>query len=181
MNGEMLASLEQRITEWLLAHPDWVPNRLGKMLAYYFPDARVRKLYLRVLGVEMGEGSFANPGFKVVTDPGAKEPQVRIGKRVSIGPNVVIVCDSRPNNSPMLSAVPYVRERLIRNLPVVVEDDVWIGASVTILPGVRVGRGAVLGAGAVVLADVEPFHVVAGVPARTLRVLDAGVVDSPLP
>jgi galactoside O-acetyltransferase len=53
--------------------------------------------------------------------------------------------------------------------PVVVERDVWIGANATILPGVRVGRGAVVGAGAVVTRDVEPGSVVMGVPARVVR------------
>jgi acetyltransferase-like isoleucine patch superfamily enzyme len=50
-----------------------------------------------------------------------------------------------------------------------VGNDVWIGYSAVVLPGVRVGDGAVVGAGAVVTRDVEPYAVVAGVPARKLR------------
>lgn len=53
--------------------------------------------------------------------------------------------------------------------PVVIEDDVWIGANVTIMPGVRVGTGSVLAAGAVVAHDVPPFSIVGGVPAKVLR------------
>ena len=168
----LLARLDETLTQWLLGNPSTVPPRWSKFLAYYYPDARVRKLYLRALKVEMGEGSFANPGLVVVTDPSSSGMQVQIGERVSVGPHVTIVCDSRPNNSPMLCSLPAVKERLIRNAAVIIEDDVWIGAGVVVLPGVRVGRGSIIGAGAVVTADVPAYNVVAGVPARTLRVLD---------
>jgi acetyltransferase-like isoleucine patch superfamily enzyme len=53
----------------------------------------------------------------------------------------------------------------------VIEDDAWLGAGCVILPGVRIGRGAVVGANSVVAADVPPLHVVAGQPARTVREL----------
>lgn len=57
--------------------------------------------------------------------------------------------------------------------PVVVEDDVVIGANVVVLEGVKVGKGAVVAAGAVVTKDVEPYTVVAGIPARKLKDIDA--------
>ena len=56
--------------------------------------------------------------------------------------------------------------------PVIVEDDVVIGANAVVLEGVRVGKGAVVAAGAIVIEDVEPYTVVGGVPARKLKVLD---------
>ena len=55
------------------------------------------------------------------------------------------------------------------NLPVVVEDDVWIGARVTLLKGVRIGRGSVLGAGSVVTRSVPAYSVAAGNPCRVLH------------
>lgn len=55
------------------------------------------------------------------------------------------------------------------NRPVVIGNDVWIGAYVSILPGVRIGDGAVIAAGAVVTGDVEPYAIVGGVPAKTIR------------
>ena len=55
-----------------------------------------------------------------------------------------------------------------------IDDDVWIGANATILPGVRIGKGAVVGGGAVVTKDVMPYTVVAGVPARIIRVRGEG-------
>ncbi|WP_052465240.1 2,3,4,5-tetrahydropyridine-2,6-dicarboxylate N-acetyltransferase [Thermotoga profunda] len=56
--------------------------------------------------------------------------------------------------------------------PVVIEDDVVVGANAVVLEGVTVGRGAVVAAGAVVINDVEPFTVVAGIPARFIKKVD---------
>jgi hypothetical protein len=53
--------------------------------------------------------------------------------------------------------------------PVVLGDDIWIGHGAILLPGVKIGTGAVVGAGAVVTKDVRPFIIVAGVPAKPLR------------
>lgn len=55
--------------------------------------------------------------------------------------------------------------------PIVIGDKVWIGANATVLPGVTIGKGAIVAAGAVVHRDVPPFTVVGGVPARILREL----------
>lgn len=56
---------------------------------------------------------------------------------------------------------------------VVLEDDVWIGYRAIILPGVTIHKGAVVGAGAVVTKDVEPFAVVGGVPAKVIKYRNA--------
>jgi carbonic anhydrase/acetyltransferase-like protein (isoleucine patch superfamily) len=60
----------------------------------------------------------------------------------------------------------------VETSPVVIEDDVWIGAKSTILKGVHIGRGAVIAAGSLVTKDVPPFTLVAGNPARVIRTLD---------
>ena len=56
--------------------------------------------------------------------------------------------------------------------PVVIEDDVLTGANVVILEGVKVGKGAVIAAGSVVISDVEPNTVMAGIPAKPLKKVD---------
>lgn len=85
-----------------------------------------------------------------------------IGRHVGIGPGVRIVTSTH-----RLDQVdrPILRSD-IEFGPVVIADDGDIGVSAVILPGVRIGRGAQVGAGAVVTADVEDYAIVAGVPAR---------------
>lgn len=56
-----------------------------------------------------------------------------------------------------------------REKPVVIGNDVWIGHNASIMPGVKIGNGAVIGTGAVVTKDVEPYSVVAGVPAKKIK------------
>lgn len=161
-----LSGLDQRLYDFLMEHAPIMPKRFTKFLAYYFPDARVRKAYLRKLNVFLGEGTFANIGFIGVND--AQTPIV-IGDHVSIAPNCVCVACSAANNGVSINTIPYVAEHLTVSAPIHVEDEVWIGANVTILPGVTVGRNSVIGAGSVVTADVEPFSIYAGVPARKIR------------
>ncbi|WP_232009810.1 DapH/DapD/GlmU-related protein [Actinomyces howellii] len=56
--------------------------------------------------------------------------------------------------------------------PITIADRVWMGANVTVLPGVTIGEGAVVAAGAVVTRDVPAFTVVGGVPAKPIRRLE---------
>lgn len=65
--------------------------------------------------------------------------------------------------------VPFQDSSIRKNEPVVIGNDVWIGANVVILPGVHIGDGAVLAAGAVITKDVEPYAIVGGVPAKLIR------------
>jgi acetyltransferase-like isoleucine patch superfamily enzyme len=144
-----------------------LPRKVLRWLGAHHPDNRTRKVFFRMTGVHIGEGTNVTPGL-IVND--GYSGLCRIGDRVSIATNVTLVADSNPNNS-HLHAEPYVQAHLVKTAPVVIEDDVWLGTNAVVLPGVRVGRGAIVGAGAVVTADVAPFTVVAGVPARPVRTL----------
>ena len=64
------------------------------------------------------------------------------------------------------------RKGVATGAPIVIEDDVWIGTGSIILPGVKIGKGAVVAAGSVVTKDVEAFTVVAGNPAKFLKNTD---------
>ena len=61
-----------------------------------------------------------------------------------------------------------IREQGATRKPVIIEDDVWIGARVILLPGVTMGRGSVVAAGAVVTKSFPPFSIIGGVPARII-------------
>lgn len=65
--------------------------------------------------------------------------------------------------------IEYEESKLRQNKPIVIGNDVWIGANVVILPGVVIGDGSILAAGAVITKDVEPYSVVGGVPAKIIK------------
>jgi acetyltransferase-like isoleucine patch superfamily enzyme len=90
---------------------------------------------------------------------------IRIGSRVLIAAHVTITTREHPVELP--------RWGVTKDAPIVIEDDVWIGAGAIVLPGVTIGKGAVIAAGAVVTANVDPFTVVAGVPARPIKTIPA--------
>jgi acetyltransferase-like isoleucine patch superfamily enzyme len=90
--------------------------------------------------------------------------RLHIGRRVMIGPH----CYITDANHGMDSAAS-IQSQDMGVAPVIIEDDTWLGAHVTVLAGVRIGKGSIVGAGAVVTRNVAPMTVVAGVPARLLR------------
>jgi acetyltransferase-like isoleucine patch superfamily enzyme len=145
-----------------------LPPKLRRWLGTHHPDNAMRRRFFELTGVAVGEGTVINPNF-VVSD--GYQPLLTIGARVAIGPNVTVICQSGPNNSPV-AELAYVADRLIRDEPVAIEDGAWIGANVVLLPGTTIGRNSVVAAGAVVVRDVEPLTLVGGVPARLLRRLE---------
>lgn len=94
---------------------------------------------------------------------------VRIGNRVMIASHVAITSQTHDD------AAPVMKESH-KSAPVVIEDDVWIGAHSVIFPGIRVGEGAVIGAGSIVNKDIPAFAVAAGVPARVMRYRNQKVI-----
>ena len=92
--------------------------------------------------------------------------KVIIGKNVMMGPDVCIYAINHAFNR---VDIPMNFQGFAPEKPVVIGDDVWIGARVIILPGIRIGTGAVIGAGAVVTRDVPDYAVVGGNPARILK------------
>lgn len=91
---------------------------------------------------------------------------ISIGKDVMMGPDVVILTQ---NHTSKRLDIPLIEQLEIDVRKVTVEDDVWIGARAIILPGVTIGTGSIIGAGAIVTKDVPPFSVVAGNPAKIIR------------
>lgn len=108
--------------------------------------------------IALGDHVYANTGLTVIDDT-----FVNIGSHVMLGPRVTISAASHPVDSELR------RQAYQYDLPVVLEENVWVGAGATILPGVTIGKNSVIGAGSVVDRDIPPDVVAAGVPCRVLR------------
>lgn len=91
---------------------------------------------------------------------------VTIGNDVMMGPDCIILTS---NHGMERKDVPMWQQHFSAPRPVIIGDDVWIGARVIILPGVHIGTGSVIGAGAVVTKDVAPGSIVGGNPAQLIR------------
>jgi maltose O-acetyltransferase len=109
--------------------------------------------------VEIGDNSGIGVRCRVPSN-------IRIGKDVMMGPDVLII--GRNHGFDDLSK-PMRLQGYKETPPVVIEDDVWLGARVIVLPGIRIGRGAIIGAGAIVSKDVPPYAICVGNPARIVR------------
>lgn len=132
-------------------------------------NSKLRAYFSRRHGIEVGLYSYGC--FDAWRMPGP----MRVGRYCSIAKSARVV----PNNHLMsaLTTHPLLYERRfglvdtdLQAEPLVIEDDVWIGHDAVLLPGCKfVGRGAVVGAGAIVTSNVERYTIVAGNPARRLR------------
>ena len=89
-----------------------------------------------------------------------------IGDDVLIGPNVVII----PSNHEFRSTELPIRLQGERRLGIEIEDDAWIGANVVIQDGCKIGRGSIVGSGSVLRANVPPYEIWAGVPAKKVSI-----------
>jgi len=117
--------------------------------------SKMRVNYYRFMGVEIGKGVYISLGAHIDT----------VGARISIGNHVEIA-----NGSYVLSHTGYqpIKEKDIT----IIEDNVRIFVNSVILPGVKIGKNSIVGAGSVVMKDVPPNVVVMGNPARVVKHLE---------
>lgn len=127
-----------------------------KKRIYIMPNCK----FENVRNMDFGRYIFINHDVVFSTPHGMK-----VGDFVMIGPKCLFATVHHSFDdwkTPMIFQQAGVKQ-------IVIEDDVWIGANVTVLGGVTIGRGAVIAAGAVVTKDVEPYSIVGGVPAKHIR------------
>jgi maltose O-acetyltransferase len=113
--------------------------------------------------LEIGDAVFINYGCSI-----SASQLVRIGDECSIGTHVIIM------DNDFHEVDPARRTERPASAPIILEENVWLGARVIVLKGVTIGRGSVIAAGSVVTRSVPPFSVAAGVPARVIRSLERG-------
>lgn len=109
-------------------------------------------------GIELGNHSWLGVNCRI--------GQAKIGEFVMMASDVIIL--SQNHNFSDIDQ-PMVNQGFGSHRPVIVEDDVWIGTRVIILPGRRIGKGAIIGAGSVVTNDVPSYAIVGGNPAGILK------------
>jgi putative colanic acid biosynthesis acetyltransferase WcaF len=140
-----------------------------------FPFHAVRQNYLRSCGMQIGKKVALMRGAIIV-----RPDQISIGNNCIIGFNCFLGGEGGiqiGNNvnlasfTTILGGYHDIDDPNFKSVlnPVIIEDYVWAATRVTIVGGVRIGRGSVLAAGAVVTKDVPPYHVVGGVPARKIK------------
>lgn len=95
--------------------------------------------------------------------------RITIGNNVLTGKNVLITDNSHGQSVAEQACIAPAKRPLYSKGPVVIEDNVWIGEKTSILPGVNIGYGAIIGANSVVTKDVPAFSVVGGNPARLIK------------
>ncbi len=144
--------------------------KLLRMSEDQFTSRRLRRVYRNWFGVEVGLYSYG------CFDPARFPPGTRFGRYCSVANTAASFDMDHPVDAAILHPVAYhpgfgvVTDWGVAAAPLTVEDDVWLGHNVTVLASAgRIGRGAVVAAGAVVRDPVEPYMIVGGVPARPLR------------
>lgn len=141
---------------------------------------RWKRAFMCWQGAQVGKNPKFFQGVWVVSCE-----NLRIGDNVSVGRNVMIIALGGitigndvmlAHASQLLSAGHRIPEGCGSMRwagpemgPIVVQDNVWVGAQAILLPGVTIGEGAVVGAGAVVTKDVPPYTIVGGVPAQVIK------------
>ncbi|WP_339686741.1 DapH/DapD/GlmU-related protein [uncultured Nonlabens sp.] len=115
--------------------------------------------------IEVGDDVFFGLNSTIL----ASKSGVYFGNKIMLGPNVSIIGGDH-NTSIVGKYMIDVKDKLPENdLPIVIEDDVWVGCGVTILKGVRIGTGSIIAAGALIIKDVPKYSVVGGIPGRILK------------
>jgi acetyltransferase-like isoleucine patch superfamily enzyme len=167
-----------------------------KSSSRFYHEARVQNLQNNKQSISIGSGThlrgellvFANGGKITIGDNCYLSENSRIwsaadifiGNNVLISHQVNIIDTNAHETDHMLRAESYIKlvqsghpkhQIDVETMPIVIEDNVWINFNVAILKGVRVGKGAIVAAGSIVLNDVEPFTLVAGNPARRIKSL----------
>jgi maltose O-acetyltransferase len=154
--------------------------------------SRVRARVYRAMGVSIGPGTLILGTLEMGGERDALS-RLRIGARcmlntplfldlndqISIEDEVNIGHHTTLITSSHLVGDSLRRAGLLQTAPIVLEKGCWLGASVTVLPGVTIGRGAIIAAGAVVTTDVPPNTLVGGVPARVIKTLPEGHPHKP--
>ena len=148
---------------------DWLVSPIyKKAMRQGGKHVRIRPLssdFKGLSNLSIGEGTTL-PKHTVIY---CTEAPVTIGKNVIFGPRPTIISGDHRTDIPGRYITECTDKKPGSDLPIIIEDDVWIGANVTILKGVTIGKGSIIAAGSIVTKDIEPCTIAGGIPARKIR------------
>ncbi len=119
--------------------------------------------------VNFGKGSNISVGNMCQINERVYIQSGIIGNYVLIAPNTSILGKFHGYDN---VDIPMALQGTTKEVPPVIEDDVWIGRNVVIMPGVIIGKGSIIGSNAVVTKNIEPYSIAGGVPAKLIRKRD---------
>jgi putative colanic acid biosynthesis acetyltransferase WcaF len=148
---------------------------LYRSIVTHVPLHWARQAFLRAAGMRIGRNVAILTGTTIIRPERVSigngcmigfdsfiggEAGIKIGDNVNISSQCLMLGGYHDPDDPNFVAIPK---------PTVIEDYAWLATRVTVLAGVKIGRGAIVATGAVVTKDVPPYAIVAGVPARKIK------------
>jgi galactoside O-acetyltransferase len=145
------------------------------------------KIITNLKNITIGSGFKMSPNCQLFAQGESGESTIVIGDNVALNFNVMINADCGGTiiigNDVRIGPYTVMRAANHRfdamDLPIykqghdsgqiIVEDDVWLGAHVTLLPNIKIGKSSIIGAGSVVTSDIPPFSIAAGIPAKVIK------------
>ena len=140
-----------------------VKNKVIYTCGVHFPYSKIRCFSLRMLGYQVGKNVYFPSDLVITQNFTGERGILKIGNNVSIGPRCTLVVMSHPNYSKIRNSLKNPEFKIV------IEDNVWLGAGVIILPGVIIGENSIIAAGAVVTKNVEKNSIMGGVPAKLIK------------
>ena len=198
MHKDMYKTIVSELIEWVEHFLRWFPGKSGIKLRYFYYRSKLKRCgrsisfptgcYIReckniVLGntiyfglhnqiyatgtgsesIIIGNNVHFNSNVMINAD---FRGHIEIGSHCLIGPNVVF----RTSNHVFSDRDILILDQGYKAGAIIVEDNVWIGANVSVIGSIKIGSGAIVGAGTVVTKDVPDYAIVAGVPARQIGI-----------
>jgi len=153
---------DRPLTHWMLYHPRTMRWLCRRMFPFFGDEAEFRPgaYAIHTDKIWIGSRTVVRPGSMLFADP---HKGIYLGNDVLLGPGVHVYV-----NSHLYQAAKPIYEQGYKRAAVTIQSGSWIGANSIILPGVNIGRGAVVGAGSVVTKSVPAMEIWAGNPARKI-------------
>ena len=161
---------------WLVAYyliAKWIPH------SYFPPSTPIRSIIVKKLlrdkcgynvkiqeNILLGDFSDVVFGNNLQINENCIIRNAVLGNNIMIAPEVYFLHDGHKYET---TDIPMIDQGRTYYPPTIVEDDVWIGARVLIMPGKKIGKGSIIAAGSVVIKDVEPYSIVGGNPAKLIK------------